>query len=133
MISGITTSFFIDIVEEFRLTDIIFLLDINEVNIERNFRGIEDLSKILLGKSAFVRYLHASDVITVANNTTQQTNNKLNVSNINNIVHSNAKNGSSTSKVEGLSTKSAFFVISETSLMENVLTYVSWKLEQIIY
>ena len=132
MISGITTSFFIDIVEEFRLTDIIFLLDINEVNIERNFRGIEDLSKILLGKSAFVRYLHASDVITVANNTTQQTNNKLNVSNINNIVHSNAKNGSSTSKVEGLSTKSAFFVISETSLMENVLTYVSWKPEQII-
>ena len=132
MISGITTSFFIDIVEEFRLTDIIFLLDINEVNIERNFRGIEDLSKILLGKSTFVRYLHASDVITVANNTTQQTNNKLNVSNINNIVHSNAKNGSSTSKVEGLSTKSAFFVISETSLMENVLTYVSWKLEQII-
>ena len=132
MISGITTSFFIDIVEEFRLTDIIFLLDINEVNIERNFRGIEDLSKILLGKSSFVRYLHASDVITVANNTTQQTNNKLNVSNINNIVHSNAKNGSSTSKVEGLSTKSAFFVISETSLMENVLTYVSWKLEQII-
>ena len=126
MISGITTSFFIDIVEEFRLTDIIFLLDINEVNIERNFRGIEDLSKILLGKSSFVRYLHASDVITVANNTTQQTNNKLNVSNINNIVHSNAKNGSSTSKVEGLSTKSAFFVISETSLMENVLTYVSW-------
>ena len=98
----------------------------NEVNIERNFRGIEDLSKILLGKSSFVRYLHASDVITVANNTTQQTNNKLNVSNINNIVHSNAKNGSSTSKVEGLSTKSAFFVISETSLMENVLTYVSW-------
>ena len=132
MISGITTSFFIDIVEEFRLTDIIFLLDINEVNIERNFRGIEDLSKILLGKSTFVRYLHASDVITVANNTTQQTNNKLNVSNINNIVHSNAKNGSSTSKVEGLSTKSAFFVISETSLMENVLTYVSWKLEKII-
>ena len=132
MISGVTTSFFIDIVEEFRLTDIIFLLDINEVNIERNFRGIEDLSKILLGKSSFVRYLHASDVITVANNTTQQTNNKLNVSNINNIVHSNAKNGSSTSKVEGLSTKSAFFVISETSLMENVLTYVSWKLEQII-
>ena len=132
MISGITTSFFIDLVEEFRLTDIIFLLDINEVNIERNFRGIEDLSKILLGKSTFVRYLHASDVITVANNTTQQTNNKLNVSNINNIVHSNAKNGSSTSKVEGLSTKSAFFVISETSLMENVLTYVSWKLEQII-
>ena len=132
MISGVTTSFFIDIVEEFRLTDIIFLLDINEVNIERNFRGIEDLSKILLGKSTFVRYLHASDVITVANNTTQQTNNKLNVSNINNIVHSNAKNGSSTSKVEGLSTKSAFFVISETSLMENVLTYVSWKLEQII-
>ena len=107
------------------MTDIIFLLDINEANIERNFRAIEDLSKILLGKSTFIRYLHASDVITVANNSTQQTNNKLNVSNINNIVHSNAKNGSSTSKVEGLTTKSAFFVISETSLMENVLTYVS--------
>ena len=108
------------------MTDIIFLLDINEVNIERNFWAIENLSKILLGKSTFVRYSHASDVITVANNTTYSTNNKLNVSNINNIVHSNAKNGSSTSKVEGLTTKSAFFVISETPPMEKVLTYVSW-------
>ena len=100
-------------------------MDINEANIKRNFRAIEELSKRLLGKSVFVRYLHATDVIIVPNNSTQQSNNKLNVSSINDIVHSNNKNGSSTSKVEGLTTKSAFFVISETSLVEDTLTYVS--------
>ena len=42
-------------------------------------------------------------------------------------MHQNNKNGSSTSKVEGLTTKSAFFVISETLLTQDVLSYVSSK------
>ena len=86
---------------------------------------MQDLSKILLGKSTYVRYLHATDVIISPNNATTDSDSKLNVSNINNIVHSTNKNGSSTSKVEGLTTKSAFFVISETLLMQDVLSYVS--------
>ena len=126
MISGVSTTFFLDIIDEYRLTDIIFLLDINELNITRNFRALEDLSKTLLRKSAYIRYLHATDVILMNSNNKSNPNNKLNTSNINNIVHSNSKNGSSTSKVEGLTTKSAFFVISETSLIQDVLTYVSY-------
>ena len=126
MISGVSTTFFLDIIDEYRLTDIIFLLDINELNITRNFRALEDLSKTLLRKSAYIRYLHATDVSLMHNNNKSNPNNKLNTSNINNIVHSNSKNGSSTSKVEGLTTKSAFFVISETSLIQDVLTYVSY-------
>ena len=122
-------NFFLDIVDEYRLTDIIFLLDINERNIKRNFRGLEDLSKTLLAKSAFVRYLHATDVTLEPSNIKSNSSNKLNTSNINNIVHSSTKNGSSTSKVEGLTTKSAFFIISETLLIQDVLTYVSYITE----
>ena len=103
-------------------------MDTNEENIERNVRGILSLSKNLLGKSVYVRYLHATDVALKENsdgNSTTHSHNKLNASSINNILQTtgNVKNNA-TSKVEGLSTKSAFFVISETSLVQDVLSYV---------
>ena len=122
------TKFFIDIIEEFRLTDIIFLLDTNAKDFHGNVRGILELSKTLLGKSVYVHYLHANDLVLKENSshTNSHNHNKLNVSNIDAVVQSTGtKNASTTSQVEGLSTKSAFFVISETSLMHEVVTYVS--------
>ena len=106
-------------------------MDINEEDIKGNVRGILRLSKNLLGKSVYVRYLHATDVALNGNsggNSSSHSHNKLNASSINNILQAtgNVKNDS-TSKVEGLSTKSAFFVISETSLIQDVLSYVSSK------
>ena len=107
------------------MTDIIFLLDKNDNNLARNMKGIEALSKRFLGKSVFIRFLHTTDIeikesSKVANNTTNLQHH-LNVSNIDSIVHSNRRK---TSSVEDLTTKSAFFVISETSSMQNVVSYV---------
>ena len=103
-------------------------MDTNEEGIKGNVRGILELSKNLLGKSVYVRYMHATDIELnkhSGRNNSNHSHNKLNASNINNIVQvtGNVKNNS-TSKVEGLSTKSAFFVISETSLVQDVLSYV---------
>ena len=131
-ISDVPTSFFIDIIDTFKLADIIFLIDENGKEIKGNVRGILELSKALLARSIQVRYLHAHDLEALPNDKSNKSHsinhNHLNVSNIDSVVQKGgSKKDNSLSKVEDLTTKSAFFVISETTLVQDIITYVSHK------
>ena len=104
-------------------------MDTNDSTTIRNVGGILELSKRLLSKSTYVRYLHATDLgyltNSKSNSTSSNNHNHLNVSNIDTIVQaSGTGKNNATSKVEGLSTKSAFFVMSETTLVQDMVTYV---------
>ena len=102
-------------------------MDTNANDTKENFRGISELSKKLFGKSVYVRYLYATDLRMLANGKSNgsYSNSQRNVSVIPTIVQAfGTEKDNSSSKVEGLTTKSAFFVISETTLVHDMVTYV---------
>ena len=96
-----------------------------------NVEKIFELSKILLSRQVYVRYLHASD-ITIRNASStivgSHHHQPLNVTNIQNFIISSGPKGNSQNSaaehVEGLTTKSAFFVLSDTVLMQDIVIQV---------
>ena len=109
-------------------------MDTDEHATKHNVGGIFELSKALLKRTVSVRYLHASDInlndSTVENvksatsaKNTSHSHHVLNLTSIDSLVRSE-KGNSSKKEVEDLTTKSAFFVISETELIQEVLTRV---------
>ena len=111
------------------LTDLIFLLDTNDSVTKNNVRGILELSKSFLKRQVSIRYLHASDIelsdstISGTSSNTSHSSHILNVTSIDSLVRSE-KDNSTTTEVEDLSTKSAFFVISDTELIQEVIANV---------
>ena len=107
-------------------------MDTNANDTIDNVKGILELSKTLLGKSVYVRYLHVTDLGNLTSGKSNTSNSRshthLNLLNIDCLVQaSGTEINNATSKVEGLSTKSAFFVISETKLVEDMITYVRYN------
>ena len=104
-----------------------FLLDTNNKTIIKSVYSIFALSKSVLENSVYVRYIHVTDIDYKANssNSHSSSHRHLNVSNIDDLVQaSGAEQIRATTQFEGLTTKSAFFVISDTSAVQDLITYV---------
>ena len=104
-------------------------MDTHDTVTKNSVRGILELSKSFLKRQVSIRYLHASDIelgdstISATSSNTSHSGHTLNVTSIDSLVRSE-KDNSTTTEVEDLSTKSAFFVISDTELIQEVIANV---------